>query len=137
MTQTETKPTAEHSTIRPESTYDRWVREEGIPDIRTFYIQDLNQVPVEPWERMGGRGALIHLEGSEAAHTDAYVCEIAAGTQLKPQKHLFEETVYVVTGRGATSVWYEGEMERSGHGDQSPREASGDGRPIKQTFEWQ
>lgn len=103
-------------TLEQESTYDRWMREQGIPDIRGFSIEDLNQVPVAPWERMRGLGSFIHLEGSADALTDAYVCEIPPGSQLEPQKHLYEETVYVVGGRGATTVWY---AEQS-----------------KQTFEW-
>ncbi|MPZ13681.1 MAG: cupin domain-containing protein [Chloroflexi bacterium] len=99
------------------STYDRWMEEQGIRDVRGFHVPDLNTVPVEPWERMGVLGSFIHLEGSEDAHTDAYVCELPPGGQLKPQRHLYEETIYIVRGRGATTVWYD---DRS-----------------KQTFEWQ
>ena len=107
----------ESGTVHSRPTYDVWMDAEGIPDVRGFYIDDLNALPVEPWGRMGGRGTFVHLDGSEDAHTDGYVCEIPPGGQLKPQKHLYEETVYVVGGRGATNVWYD---------DQH-----------KQTFEWQ
>jgi gentisate 1,2-dioxygenase len=48
---------------------------------------------------------------------DSYVCEIPAQGQTLPERYLFEELIYVVKGRGATSVWTE------------------NGR--KQTFEWQ
>src|SRR5262249_17361767 len=48
---------------------------------------------------------------------DAYVCEIAAKDQTLAERYLFEELIYIVKGRGATTVWQEG------------------GR--KQTFEWQ
>lgn len=43
---------------------------------------------------------------------DAYICEIPAGLALKPQRHFFEELVYVIKGRGATTVWQEGGPRR-------------------------
>ena len=48
--------------------------------------------------------ARICLEGTGETN-DAYVCEIPAGKALKPQRHLFEELIYIVSGRGATTVW--------------------------------
>jgi gentisate 1,2-dioxygenase len=48
---------------------------------------------------------------------DAYVCEIPPGKALTPERSVFEELIYVVSGRGATSIgWADGK---------------------KQTFEWQ
>lgn len=96
--------------------YEHWQEKEGIPCIRGFFVEDLSTVPVEPWERLGGKGTFINLDGAGGA-CDCYVCEIPPGAALKPQKHLFEETVLVLKGRGATTIWHE----------------SG----SKQTFEWQ
>lgn len=98
------------------STYQKWVVTEGIPIIREFYIPDIRQVPLQPWDRMGGLGVYLNLVGTGNVN-DAYLCEISAGKSLKPQRHLFEELIYVVSGRGATSVWFD----------------SG----SKHTFEWQ
>ncbi len=117
MAQGETNGLGDNGTVHLEATYDRWVREQGIPDLHGFYVEDLSTVAVDPWERMGGLGSFIHLEGSADAYSDAYVCEIPAGDKLKPQKHLYEETVYIVNGRGATTVWYD--------------------ENHKQSFEWQ
>jgi len=99
-----------------QTTYQKWVESEGIPIIRDFYIQDIHKLPLEPWERKGGLGVYLNLIGTGEAN-DAYICEIPPGKALKPQRHLFEEMIYVVQGRGATAVWLEGKK--------------------KQTFEWQ
>ncbi|MFC1930385.1 ethanolamine ammonia lyase-activating protein [Chloroflexota bacterium] len=96
--------------------YEEWQQSEGIPRITGFFIDDLTKVPVEPWKRMGGLGTFINLDGGGGA-ADSYVCEIPPGTSLKPQRHLFEETILILQGRGATTIWREG----------SPT----------QTFEWQ
>lgn len=97
------------------TTYEQWLIEERIPVIRGFDVPDLRKVEVATWPRKGGLGARIALDGT-AQTNDAYVCEIPPGARLKPQRQLFEELVYVLEGRGATSVWHEG--------------------APKQTFEW-
>lgn len=84
--------------------YSLWQEEQKIPIIRGFFVEDIKTVEVAPWYLMGGLGAFINMEGCGGVN-DAYVCEIPPGEKLKPQKHLFEETVYVASGRGATTVW--------------------------------
>ena len=94
-----TKPIAENR-----SSYKSWVASEGIPIIQGFFIEDIRKVALEPWQRTGGLAARLCLEGTGETN-DAYVCEIPAGKALKPQRHLFEELIYIVSGRGATTVW--------------------------------
>lgn len=89
------------------SSYHKWIEGEGIPLIEGFFIEDIKEVPLEPWGRKGGLGARICLEGTGETN-DAYVCEIPPGKSLKPQRHLFEELIYIVSGRGATTIWNEG-----------------------------
>jgi uncharacterized RmlC-like cupin family protein len=92
-----------------------WQQVQGIPILGGFFIADVNDVELKPWALKGVPGALIVLEGT-GGQTDAHVCEIPPGAKTAPQKHLFEETVYVSKGHGATTVW------------------QGDG--PKHTFEW-
>lgn len=84
--------------------YREFQQEEGMPVYKGFYIDDLRSLEVKPWSRMGGLGAYVNLFGEES-WGDNYVCEIAPGQSLKPQRHLFEELVYVLSGRGATTFW--------------------------------
>ena len=98
------------------SAYAQFLQEENLPVVGGFFIQDVRKVELAPWKRMGAMGAYLNLEGSEGVN-DSYLLEIPAGKSTKPQKHMFEELVFVVGGRGATTVWTD---ERK-----------------KQTFEWQ
>ena len=95
--------------------YDKWQMGEGIPIVKTFFVQDLRKVELKPWDRTGGNGAFINMEGAEGA-TGAYVIEIPAGKSLNPQRHLYEDMLYVLKGRGATTIWND--------------------KGAKQTFEW-
>ena len=46
----------------------------------------------------------INHEASRTTN-DCYVCEIAPGKKLAPQRMLFEEMILVIDGRGSTTVW--------------------------------
>jgi quercetin dioxygenase-like cupin family protein len=94
--------------------YEVFQEKEGIPSLKGFFIDDLMDVEVKAWERMGALGSFLNL--GEQQETDAYICEIPPGSRTKPQRHLFETLVYIHKGRGATTVWFE--------------------ENAKQTFEW-
>lgn len=98
------------------TSYERWVESEGIPVIKAFFVEHVRTVKLAWWERKGGYGAFLQMEGA-AQVNNCYTCEIPPGKSLRPQRHLFEETVYIVSGAGATTVWNQKEK--------------------KQTFEWQ
>lgn len=68
-----------------------------------FSIEDLRMAQVGPWPRMGGKGAFINLVGSEMS-ADAYLCEIPPGGSLNQERHMFEEMIFILEGRGATVI---------------------------------
>jgi len=86
--------------------YQKWVDSQGIPVLKEFYVKDLGTVELEPWAWKGGLGAYLNLIGTGESN-DSYICEIPPGKSLNAQRYLFEEMIYVVGGRGATSVWNE------------------------------
>jgi quercetin dioxygenase-like cupin family protein len=86
-----------------QDTYDVWLNAQGIPIYRGFYI-DIDELPLEHWELKGVPAAFVILEGTGGMN-DAYVCEIPPGAKTKPQKHMYEETIYVTKGHGATTIW--------------------------------
>lgn len=84
--------------------YTRWVADEGLEIIDAMYVRNLHDVELKPWVRRGGRGVYLNHDASRTSN-DCYVCEIPPGQQLAPQRQLFEEMIYVLDGRGSTSVW--------------------------------
>lgn len=86
------------------SAYEKWVKKEGLDIISGHYIPNLHHVELKPWARRGGYGVFINHEASRTTN-DCYVCEIPKGSKLAPQRQLFEELIYVLDGRGSTSVW--------------------------------
>lgn len=91
--------------------YRRWIESEGIPIVSGSYVADIRTMELAEWKRRGGRGA--YLSFSDQLVADGYVCEIAPGGALKPQRHLYEEIILIAQGRGATTVWYEGTPKRT------------------------
>jgi mannose-6-phosphate isomerase-like protein (cupin superfamily) len=88
------------------SAYEEYTQEEGIPKISGFYIEDLKTVEVGPWARLGVNGTWIDLIGTGGTN-DGAIVELPGGKSTTPQHHLFEAMVYVVSGNGATEVWYD------------------------------
>ena len=92
---------------RPPMPYDVFMEEQGIPIVRDFGVRRVQNLPLKPWARMGGRGSFIQLYGTEGLW-GMYVVEVPGGGALKAEKHLYEEQYLVVDGRGTTEVWQDG-----------------------------
>jgi quercetin dioxygenase-like cupin family protein len=97
--------------------YDRFMEAEGVPCYRGIGVKRVQDLPMLPWKRLGGKGTYIQLYGTEGLW-GMYVVEIPAGGALNIERHVYEKQVFVIDGRGSTEVWNEGQAK-------------------KQTFEWQ
>ncbi len=82
--------------------YLEWVAKENLPVVEDFGV-DLFNVETRPWPRLGGRGAAIHLKG-RGDFCNMFLLDIPAGGATAPQRHLYEEVVYVLAGRGSTTI---------------------------------
>lgn len=96
---------------RPPAPYDTFMESEGIPIYRGIGVRRVQDLPLRPWRRMGGRGSFIQLYGTEAIWGN-YVVEIPPADALNPERHLYEEIVFVVEGRGAAEIWQEDDGKR-------------------------
>ena len=88
----------------------------GLPIYRGYFQPDLRTIELGHWEERGCDAAFLLLNGQEQV-CEARVTEIPPGATLPPLKFALDEMVYVLQGRGSTSVW------------------SGDG--PKRSFEWE
>ena len=92
--------------------YEVWLEREGIPVSEGYGIADVRRIPRGDWSRTGGKGAYIQMEGMQGV-TGMYVLEIPPGGSLHPERHLYQEVLYVLGGRGSTQVWQEGQPKQS------------------------
>ena len=91
--------------------YDRWASAQGIDVFKGYFVENLFTIPLKWWERFGGYGILINLEGT-GYMDDAFVLSIPPGAKSKPQRHVFEDLTYVLSGKGATTLlWPEGKKK--------------------------
>ncbi len=98
--------------------YAEWLKREGVKVYEKFYFPNLAKIELGPWERKGGNGAVIHIANRHMPN-DCHVVEIKPAGKSEPEHHMYELTIYVVSGRGATTVWQDEKDEKR-----------------KQSFEW-
>ena len=84
--------------------YLRWVRGECLDIIPAHYVRNLRSVALKPWARRGGNAVFLNHDASRTTN-DCYVCEIPPAGKLAPHRQMFEEMVFVLDGRGSTTVW--------------------------------
>src|SRR5258708_11167772 len=92
--------------------YEQFIETEGIPIHTGVAVQDLRTAEVGTWGRLDAKGAYIRLLGAEDTD-NGYLLELDPGRSSAPEKHLFEEYFFVLTGRGTCEVWNEGEKPRT------------------------
>ena len=94
--------------------YQTWMEREGIPIVETVAgTDDLAELPRKSWARTGGLGTFVQMLSSKQAERGLYVAEIPGGKALNPEKHLYQEAIVILKGRGVTEVWQEGEPKRT------------------------
>ncbi len=112
-----TAPTSEetpagHLTYkRSHSPYERFVESEGIPIVRGVGVYDTREVELGQWDRVGGRGAYLFLDGI-GSQKGMYLVEVPARGELNVQRHLFDEFYLVIEGRGTTEAWKNGSSRK-------------------------
>jgi len=82
--------------------YADWLAAEGVPVVEDFGI-DLLAIETKPWPRLGCDGSVAHLKG-RGDFVAVFVVDMPPGAKAAPQRHLYEEVVYVLSGYGSTTI---------------------------------
>src|SRR5262249_16488163 len=82
--------------------YLDWVETEGLC---VFEDVAVDLFPVEPavGPRYGVKAAVVHLKG-RGDFANMFVFDIPPGGATAPQRHLYEDAVYVLEGTGSTQI---------------------------------
>jgi oxalate decarboxylase/phosphoglucose isomerase-like protein (cupin superfamily) len=83
--------------------YTEWIESTGVPVHRGYFVEDLRTLQLGPWDERDCNAAFLELAGQEGV-SEARVTEIAPGKTLPPLRFALDEVVYVVEGRGLTTV---------------------------------
>ena len=98
------------------NSYLEWVEREGIKVAHGLSL-DLFEVETAHWPRLGAKASAAHFNGS-GDYCNMFVIDIPAGGSTLPQQHLYEESYYILEGRGSTQL------------EGSPREIRADDLPL-------
>ena len=83
--------------------YEDWQRREGAPLITGFYIEDLKELELGAWERKGGKGAFVNLEGTGGVN-DLQILEVPPSASTVAVHHMFEVLAYVVAWANSSTL---------------------------------
>ena len=66
-----------------ETTYTRFIANEGLDIVDGLYVRNLNHVALKPWARRGGNAVFINHDASRTTN-DCYVMEIRLAASSCP-----------------------------------------------------
>ncbi|MBM2810672.1 MAG: hypothetical protein HW416_1431 [Chloroflexi bacterium] len=101
MQATETMQTRDVDSTR--GAWDKWAAATGVPIHEGYYVPDLRTIELGWWEERKCNAAFLKLAGQEGV-SEARVSEIPPGESTPPLKFALDEVVYVVEGRGLTTI---------------------------------
>ena len=97
--------------------YREWIRKSKVPMVEGYSIYDARDQEALPWPEIGGKGLYLNFSGN--VHMDGGIVEIPlwdernnrlfwadipGGKSLVPRRHLYEQLLYVLKGRGHTRL---------------------------------
>src|SRR5678815_2228367 len=83
--------------------YDRWIETLEVPIYKGYYVEDLRTIELGRWDDRGCDAAFLQLAGQQGV-TGVYVTEVAPGATTPRFKVAVDECIYVLQGRGLTTV---------------------------------
>ena len=93
------------------SSYQRFIQEEDVPVYEGSALPNLGNLPLGDWKRRGGKAAYTRMGDQET--NGLQIIEIPPGGELRPEHHVYDAVMYVMSGHGATTIWQEGEPKHT------------------------
>jgi quercetin dioxygenase-like cupin family protein len=82
--------------------YRTWLEAEGLNVVEGLAI-DCASVETKLWPRAGVGAAALHLQG-RGDFCNMFLLDIPPGKSMSPQRHVYEEVVYVLEGVGSSEI---------------------------------
>jgi len=82
--------------------YLEWTKKEGLAVTEDYGI-DLFKVETATWPRYDVKAAAVHLKG-RGEFANMVLFDVAPGRSTAPQRHLYEEVIYVLEGSGSSQL---------------------------------
>src|SRR2546428_463714 len=92
--------------------FAQWLREEGVAVHEGFSIEDVRELELAPWPRIGGKAVFINLYSFMEGGQGVYLAEIPGGGTLEPERWCCQKIVFIEEGSGTTEIWQEGDARR-------------------------
>jgi quercetin dioxygenase-like cupin family protein len=91
--------------VSRQTRYRQFITAEQVPVYEGIIgVHDVRELDLGPWQRLGGNGAYLYLDGIDGIK-GMFVLEVPAQVALEPERHLYHAIYYVVEGRGTTETW--------------------------------
>src|SRR4051794_5760147 len=75
-----------------------WLKDEGVGVYEGFAVEDVRELELEPWPRIGGKGLFINLYSFMEAGNGVYVAEIPPGGKLEPERWCCQKIILIEAG---------------------------------------
>jgi len=89
-----------------------WLEAESVSVFEGFAVEDVRELDLHPWPRIGGRAAFINLYAFMEAGNGVYVAEIPPGGKLEPERWCCQKIILIEGGTGTTEIWQEGDTRK-------------------------
>src|SRR5947208_842669 len=89
-----------------------WLKNEGVAVYEGFTVEDVRDLELKPWPRIGGDAVFINLYPFIEAGNGVYVAAIPPGGKLEPERWCCHKIIMIEEGTGTTEVWQEGDTQK-------------------------
>ncbi len=92
--------------------FARWLKDEGVAVWEGFAVEDVRELELQRWPRIGGKAVFINMYSFVEACNGVYVAEISPGGKLEPERWCCQKIILIEGGTGTTEIWQEGDTHK-------------------------